>query len=273
MTEVRSKPSRDTLLRRLHKAHETWPTRLEDRAALVEKAFLALDEEAQRLALALQADYVEILSGKVCRYNLYFSERRWERLTDADFAELARRRAAPKFVPVPPFGKLWFALRMRALLAGPEAINLPLDLRASTEEFYAGWVQINPERGQRLLARRGVAVATDGTLIFPEDFETRDIVRRYRDEGYPEVKRLHEDALARRAGSTDAAHAPLADLVEAVPAGSQLLAEWRALEEVTGWPLLPDMGSHPGHAYYPPGGPDELGAFQQAVKAILGEGR
>ena len=62
--------------------------------------------------------------------------------------------------------------------------------------------------------------------------------------------------------------APLAELSEPVPVGSDLYQEWKAYHELRGWPFVPDPGRQPV-VYFPRGGPSALGQFDEAAQAVL----
>lgn len=159
----------------------------------------------------------------------YFGQRLW--------TEVPEPKADPeKPVYAPAFGPVWGAIRMADLVTGPKAATplKPWEERAIAEGA------LDRERTEREKRRR---------------------------MGWPKVNAMDAAAETRGVGVT----APKPDevalgaLMEAVPVGSPLLAEWRAEFERQGWPWLPDPGRMPV-IYFPAGGPDGLADFEKAVR-------
>lgn len=159
----------------------------------------------------------------------YFGQRLWE-----DVPEPQAEPEKPAYAPA--FGPVWGAIRMADLVTGPKAAT-PLkawEVRAVEEGT------IDRVRTERENRRRG---------------------------GWPKVNAMDAAAETRGVGVT----APKPDevalgaLMEPVPVGSPLLAEWRAEFERQGWPWLPDPGRMPV-IYFPAGGPDGLADFEKAVR-------
>jgi hypothetical protein len=159
----------------------------------------------------------------------YFGQRLW--------TEVPEPKADPeKPVYAPAFGPVWGAIRMADLVTGPKAATplKPWEERAIAEGA------LDRERTEREKRRR---------------------------LGWPKVNAMDAAAETRGVGVT----APKPDevslgaLMEPVPVGSPLLAEWRAEFERQGWPWLPDPGRMPV-IYFPAGGPAALGEFEQAVR-------
>lgn len=160
----------------------------------------------------------------------YFGQRLW--------TEVPEPKADPeKPVYAPAFGPVWGAIRMADLVTGPKAATplKPWEERAIAEGA------LDRERTEREKRRR---------------------------MGWPKVNAMDAAAETRGVGVT----APKPDevalgaLMEPVPVGSPLLAEWRAEFERQGWPWLPDPGRMPV-IYFPAGGPATLGEFEAAIAA------
>jgi len=192
---------------------------------------VALSAEERDAAVDRMADYLaaEKREKARCAYSVYLAEKRWERLPP-------KQPEPEKPAYAPAFGPVWGAIRMADLVTGPKAAT-PLkawEVRAVEEGT------IDRVRTERENRRRG---------------------------GWPKVNAMDAAAETRGVGVT----APKPDevalgaLMEPVPVGSPLLAEWRAEFERQGWPWLPDPGRMPV-IYFPAGGPATLGEFEAAVR-------
>lgn len=84
------------------------------------------------------------------------------------------------------------------------------------------------------------------------------------EKGWPLVTHLFRKA-ALRQGHKFARRWHDIGLMEAVPVGSPVFDAWRQLFEQCGWPWLPDPGDQ-RVVFFPAGGPDELGAFEAAIR-------
>lgn len=175
-------------------------------------------------------------------------------------------------IPVAPFGRIWGGLRALALLAGPEAVDVPLDPRESVVRTFEHLRSSGEGRGLSYLQRKGITLSSGGDLIFPDYFEQEEARRLVRESGYPEVNRLHEQARSHKVTSAEARFAILADLVEPVPVGDDLFKAWKDHDEAVNWPFVPETGRQPV-VYFPKGGPQGLGVFEQSVKAAFGRER
>jgi hypothetical protein len=193
---------------------------------------VALSAEERDAAVDRMADYLaaEKREKARCAYSVYLAEKRWERLPP-------KQPEPEKPAYAPAFGPVWGAIRMADLVTGPKAAT-PLkawEVRAVEEGT------IDRVRTERENRRRG---------------------------GWPKVNAMDAAAETRGVGVT----APKPDevalgaLMEPVPVGSPLLAEWRAEFERQGWPWLPDPGRMPV-IYFPAGGPAALGEFEAAIAA------
>ncbi|WP_439604514.1 helix-turn-helix domain-containing protein [Shinella sp.] len=176
--------------------------------------------------------------------------------------------ATARQVDVAPFGPIWAGKRYWIFLNGPDAVDIPLDLRATVTGTFETFRRSSETTARHFLTRKGIALDTAGKLVFPEDFELAEQRRRTMEGGYPEVNRLHEQARSRARAMTDARFAALGDLCEAVKVTDPLFAQWLSLDERMGWPAIPDPGSMPV-VYFPRGGPQELGAFERVARELL----
>ncbi len=107
-------------------------------------------------------------------------------------------------------------------------------------------------------------MTADGRLEFPEGFEAAEMKRRIAEAGYPEVNRLHQQAVDCGRGTAPAAFLPLKDLMEAVPVGSDMWQRWQDFDAARGYPPVPPPGKHPV-VYYPRGGPEAFEGFADAA--------
>ncbi|MDG4903192.1 helix-turn-helix domain-containing protein [Mesorhizobium sp. WSM4962] len=158
----------------------------------------------------------------------YFSQKLW-----VDVPEPAEEK--PTAIVAPPFGPVWSAVRMRALLTMPPAEAPP------AKGFMAALLAQDDARGRQARLTRQAA------------------------HGWPQVNRMQEAAESRRGITVAPELEALAALMEPVPVNGDLWALWLAEHEKRGWPWLPDPGQMPV-VYFPVGGPDGLEAFEQAVR-------
>jgi hypothetical protein len=108
-----------------------------------------------------------------------------------------------------------------------------------------------------------------GLLIFPHDFERQERERRAIDEGYPEVKRLHDAAKERTNVTVDPIYERLKDLCEAVPLDSPMWHRWRDYHDERGWRFVPTPTAMKV-VFFPKGGPEGLDEFEGAARAAMG---
>lgn len=259
--------SRDSILRAFRKAHREWPSFVSDSAPQAEKAWFALEADKREAAARAISDYVATckrlkLGG--CTFAVYLREHRWEKLEDAG-ARKEDQRLRP--LPAPPFGPLFGAVRAWLLLKGPIAVDMPGDLRAAAIQNYEV-LRRGETGGRAYLRRKGLEVATDGSLVFPDNFESADTLRRLAEAGYPEVNALHAHARRHAESIVPAKFAPLAELCEPVPVDGDVFAAWLSHDECEGWPALPDPGQMTV-IWLPKGGPQELGEFERRAKRLL----
>lgn len=170
----------------------------------------------------------------------------------------------PTTAEVRPFGPLWAALRMRALLAGPVDMEAPGDLRAKVVGTFESLRGTVSDGGKGYLSRMGLELDAAGDIVFPADFELRQLARMRITQGFPGVNGLDDKARHCQGDWTPIENAHLADLCEPVPTESETYAEWRAEHARNDWPWIPDPGRM-RVVYFPKGGPDGLEAFRAAV--------
>lgn len=176
--------------------------------------------------------------------------------------------AAPETVEMAPFGPIWAGKRYWALLGGPEAVDIPTDLRRAVAAIYETMRGSSERAAAGYLARKGITLAPDGALIFPEDFEATEQRRRTMEGGYPVVNQLHELARTRSRERVDGRFAALAEMCEPVKVSDALFAQWLAHDESMGWPGVPEPGTMPV-VYFPRGGPEGLSAFESAARHVM----
>lgn len=160
----------------------------------------------------------------------YFRERLWTSVPDPQEAERAPEQAAP-------FGKLWSAMRLAALLQEPAPLPKPTAFI------------------ERLLAEGGEAA-------------DRERAERLARHGWPKVTRMHEAAGDRRGWRPEGHEGALGALAagfEPVNVGSDLWEEWRQLHADRGWPWLPDTGRLEW-VHFPAGGPASIAEFERTLR-------
>jgi hypothetical protein len=126
-------------------------------------------------------------------------------------------------------------------------------------------------RALSYLAKKGIDLANDGSLIFPDDFEQADYRVRVMEGGFPEVKKLYQLATDRERGTAEGKFAAFSDLCEPVPVGSEVFDAWRAHYQAMDWLWIPDTGRMPV-VWFPKGGPEGLDEFLRAVMEIRAKG-
>ncbi|TIW68538.1 MAG: helix-turn-helix domain-containing protein [Mesorhizobium sp.] len=157
----------------------------------------------------------------------YFREKLWVGMPEPT-------EEKPTAIVAPPFGPVWSAVRMRALLTPP--------------------AEAPPAKGFM------------AALIAQDDAKGRQArLTRQAMHGWPKVNRMQEAAESRRGITVAPELEALAALMEPVPVNGDLWALWLAEHEKRGWPWLPDPGQMPV-VYFPVGGPDGLEAFEQALR-------
>ncbi|CTQ53559.1 MarR family protein [Roseibium album] len=221
--------------RRFRKAHAAWPTVADDSPKKTEAAWFKLSEKEREAAAARQAAYLhhvrhDLKRTAFCRYSVYLSERRWERLPKEASAPGEATEIAK------PFGKDWGAFRFARLSEPPAGFNQALSA------------------GQESWIARGL--------------ETRSsiLLQRQARSGWPRVNTMHEDAMRRGRGVVaDPALAALAALFVTVRKGSDLWHAWQALHLERGWPWLPDNSPE---WVWMPAPPQDFGTYASPLEAV-----
>ncbi|WP_246739445.1 hypothetical protein [Martelella sp. HB161492] len=170
-----------------------------------------------------------------------------------------------------PFGPIWAARRMLALLDGPVEVELGDDIHRSMQGRYAIAKRMGERKALAFLQERNLSVGADGTLIFPDDFEAQERARRIPTEGYPLVHKLDADARGRQSIAVPTELQALKPLMEPVPVHSDMWARWEAWHAENGFAFVPDPGSM-SVVYFPAGGPDDLDDFARAARSIINDG-
>lgn len=194
---------------------------------------------------------------------VYFRDRKFEGLNP----ELAKRAAAAAGPPKPeaaPFGPVWAALRMRALLAGPECETGTEDPFAASVATHAAMLSVSEATAASWRERNGLTLA-DGALAFPQGFAEAWRLRQQAAKGWPSVARMDSWAGVGAAMPCGEADLALRELCEPVPIGSQVWREWEGEFAARGWPWLPKCGARPV-VYFPKGGPDGLDEFKARLE-------
>jgi hypothetical protein len=247
-----------------------WPGALQSSTTWALGHFEKLSPEERRLAEDRRDDYLAICErqkAKPVAVGVYLRDRKF---LDVPGQQAKAQRDAK--VEVAPFGPLWAALRMQALLAGPERIDLPDDLRELVAATYEARKRGSIVGADRYLAERGIAVDAAGRLIFPDGYEAAEMRRKQLLTGFPEVNRLHEQAKLRERPRTDGKFAALADLCEAVPVDSPMFGRWLEYHETRNWPFVPAWGSM-RVVFFPKGGPEAIERFRRDATAVMAEAK
>lgn len=199
------------------------------------KIWITLPADERATARRRFLPWLELLrkqgKSRVPSPSTYLRERLWQAAPDPADLPPAPKMAAP-------FGKVWTGRWISICLAGPGSLPSP-------SRFIASLIAQGGEAGEReRLAHQA----------------------RY---GFPAVARMAEAARDRGSGCVIRADEAWLEAAcagfEQVHARSDLAAEWRTAFEQRGWPWLPDPGGHEWF-YFPAGGPEALGAFEQAIR-------
>ncbi|MGH0004549.1 helix-turn-helix domain-containing protein [Pseudovibrio ascidiaceicola] len=214
------KSARKPWLRRLRKAHASWPTYADDSVDMVEKAWFELSEEERTEAQRLASAYVDhcrndLKRKAVCAFSTYLKEKKWQRLP-------ANSVGGTVAQPAKPYGKLWGVERFVDLLK-PHYGNFP-----KPSAFLAGLLKGDGEAAER---------------------EKRQRRAQY---GWPRVNAMQHRAQTSSKGVTVANElASLADEFTQVKVGSNLWKAWQLLHEERGWPWLGVDRDLPEWVYMP----------------------
>lgn len=197
-------------------------------------------------------------------------------LRDRKFLDVAAvvkgaAHAASERIAVAPFGPIWAGLCVSAYLDGPVEIEYPQDLRATVTGVFETMRRSSEARALSYIAKKGIELSHDGSLIFPDDFEQADYRVRVMEGGFPEVKNLYRLATARERGTSEGKYSVFSDLCEPVPVGSEVFEAWRAHYQAMDWLWIPDTGRMPV-VWFPKGGPERLDEFRRAVMEIKAKG-
>lgn len=228
--------------------------------------FAELTPDERQRAETLRDAYLAACEAervKPVALGVYFRDRKFEGLNP----ELAKRAAAAGGPPRPeaaPFGPVWAALRMRALLAGPERETGTDDPFAASVATHAAMLSVSEATAASWRERNGLMLA-DGALAFPQGFAEAWRLRQQAAKGWPSVARM--DSWAGDGAAMPCAEADLAlrELCEPVPIGSEVWREWEGEFASRGWPWLPKCGARPV-VYFPKGGPDGLDEFKARLE-------
>ncbi len=178
--------------RAFKRAFAAWPTYVSDSETSARKAWEGLTTEERLQAIERQADYVQSVKttgrSKFCTFGVYLSEKRWEKLPDKSAAKMGRAFE-------PPFGPAWAAICFSYLVSGPVELGPPDVTRESRRRAYEGMVSLRGEEWARDFVRRqGCDFDENGTMLFPDDFEERQMREHIRKNGYPAVTALYANA-------------------------------------------------------------------------------
>ena len=236
-----------------------WPTGFDDSRTEAIKAWNRLTTQKRLKAMRLMPDYIATMKAagrsKFCAFSKYLSEERFEALPD--------RAAAPPKASAPAYGPAWSALCMATLLAGRVPLGGPEVTRETRMAAYHTLARVRGEEPAREFYRRlGCDFDAKGMMIFPPDFEAQQLREHRLKNGYPRVNALYTGGAV--TGADAERGQKLAHLMEFVPADSPLFAAWHALYGDRTWPF-PKLG-HMRGLYFPAGGPDQLKAFEGAIR-------
>ncbi|MDR7220343.1 helix-turn-helix domain-containing protein [Aminobacter aminovorans] len=253
------------VVRAFKRAFMAWPTAISDSEPQAFDVWATLSVQERDAAVAGAERYVSASKAtgrtKVCSFAVYLREHRWEKLP-----EVAAATAKPVSREVRPFGPAWSTLRFRALLAGPVDVGEPDVTRAKREANYqASRQMLGAAKAEATYRNMGHEIGENGELLFPADFEERVWRAHVMANGYPEAARLDKAASEGRSLPATQTFDPVAQLMEAVPVGLRVWAEWKAEFERRQWPWLPSPGKQPV-VFFPAGGPEALAAFEQAIR-------
>ncbi|TIO72125.1 MAG: hypothetical protein E5X75_33670 [Mesorhizobium sp.] len=196
------------------------------------KVWLGLDAADRAEAVRLFPHWLALLKAQKKTHipapSSYFGQKLWREVPEPE-------EEKPTAIVAPPFGPVWSAVRLRALLLTQPAEAPPV------KGFMAALLAQDDAKGrQARLTRQAM-------------------------HGWPQVNRMQESAESRRGITVAPEFEALAALMEPVPVRSDLWQRWLEEHERRGWPWLPDPGQMPV-VYFPVGGPDGLEAFEIAVR-------
>ncbi len=252
-------------------ANNPWPGAIASSTAWALQQFEKLTPDERRMAEDRRDAYLaECKAQKVKNVALgvYLRDKKF-----MDVAPVAAKAAAVTTkISVPAFGPVWAGMRALALIAGPEHVEVPLDVRDRIKQTFEALRRGSAARAMAYLAGKRIALDHGGELIFPDGFEAAERSRREFESGYPAVNRLHQMASNFERGTEEGRFQALADLCEAVPVGSEVFELWRDHHARMNWPFVPDAGSM-RVVYFPKGGPAGLAQFEIAARAAIAEDR
>lgn len=233
-SEQESKENRKAVEKAFKRAFHAWPTFVDDSEPKAWKAWNALTADERIKAFEETPRYIEVVKatgrGKICSYQIYLIEKRWEKLPVK--AEVQQSGS----VPAAQLGKIWGARVYELLLNGP-----------------TNHVSLTPIEQ---------SIADSGR--FTEEFLIREKQARH---GFPAVNELFEKAGNRRGALVPTRLQAIKDLLVQVRIGSDEWKAWEAFHLERGWPWLTDLGSAEW-VYFPAGGPDGLNGFEIALRGL-----
>ncbi|WP_265518953.1 hypothetical protein [Nitratireductor luteus] len=201
------------------------------------RAWMALSPEDRADAAAKRDAWLALLKAQRKSHtpapSTYFGERLWRDVPEPE-------EEKPVALEAKPFGPLWQAVRVKQLLLGPTVPQTALTAF------------------QRHMVEKG------------EWDEAQLRLESQAKTGFPVVNAIHDKAAHRQGISVSPALQPLADLMEAVPVGSDVFEAWRRHHERHGWPWIPDPGGM-RVVYFPRGGPAGLGELEAALRSDDGQ--
>lgn len=233
-SEQANKESRKAVEKAFKRAFHAWPTFVDDSEPKAWKAWLTLSPEDRIKAFEETSRYIEVVKatgrGKICSYQIYLIEKRWEKLpAKAEVSENAPAQAAP-------FGKLWGARVYSLLLGGP------------THEPALTQIEMG--------------------LVETGRFTAEHLLRENRAKrGFPAVNELFERAEGRRGVLVPPSMVALKDFLAPVKVGGDVWQTWEQFHRDCGWPWFPDPGRLE-YVHLPMGGPDGLEDFKAAVRGL-----
>lgn len=253
-----------------------WPRWTTSTVGHIAKRFALLSAEERDLACAGRDAFLAKCKRERVKKPMpvanYFRDKIWEMLTEADRAAVRPVAGGAPVVsngkcPVPVYGPAYSAARAWALLSGPVHFELPDNLRDLVKVTYDTHARRSAEAAHNFLAKIGLT-ESNGTILFPSNFEAQERERRMPTEGYPEVMRLHTAARERGHVTVAAIFEGLKHLCEPVKVGSDLWHLWIEEHQRRGWQFIPPPASLPV-VYFPKGGPAGLDEFERAVRSTM----
>lgn len=245
---------------------KAWPGAAGSSTEWAAARFAELTPDERRRAETLRNAYLALCERdrvKPVALGVYFRDRKFEGI-DPELAKRAAELSGPPRPEARPFGPVWAALRMRALLAGPEVETGTEDPFVASAATHAAMLAVSEATAESWRERSGLALA-DGALVFPEGFAETWQRRQQAAKGWPTVARMDAKAGENAALPCTEAELALAALCEPVPIGSQIWREWEGEFMARGWPWLPKCGARPV-VYFPKGGPDGLSEFKARIE-------